>query len=48
MLQSVQAEGLADIIEFDVEIVPEIPRGPSGKVARAKNIFGPQPQALDT
>jgi phenylacetate-coenzyme A ligase PaaK-like adenylate-forming protein len=47
VLQSVQAEGLTDIIKFDVEIVPLIPRGPSGKVARAKNIFGPPPLALD-
>jgi phenylacetate-coenzyme A ligase PaaK-like adenylate-forming protein len=47
VLQSVQAEGLADIIKFDVEIVPQIPRGPSGKVARVKNVFGPPPQTLE-
>jgi phenylacetate-coenzyme A ligase PaaK-like adenylate-forming protein len=47
VLQSVQAEGLADTIKFDVELVPQIPRGPSGKVARVKNVFGPPPQALE-
>jgi phenylacetate-coenzyme A ligase PaaK-like adenylate-forming protein len=46
VLESVQAEGLADIVRFNVEIVPQIPRGPSGKVARARNLFGRPPGSL--
>lgn len=43
VLQSVRAEGLHDVLKFDVEIVPSIERGPSGKAIRAKNFFGPPP-----
>lgn len=38
---SIQTEGLADVIKYRIEIVPEIARGPSGKAARVKNVFGP-------
>ncbi len=40
---SIQSEGLADVIEFRIEVVPEIARGPSGKAARVKNMLGPPP-----
>lgn len=43
ILQSVTSEGLADVIEFDIEIVDRIAPEESGKVRRAKNVFGPAP-----
>nr|HML29743.1 AMP-binding protein [Hyphomicrobium sp.] len=45
ILQSVTSEGLADVIEFDIEIVDRIAPEESGKVRRAKNVFGPAPSA---
>ena len=41
--QSVTAEGLGNVIHFDIEIVDRIPPEESGKVRRAKNLFGPPP-----
>lgn len=41
--QSVTAEGLANVIQFDIELVDKIQPEESGKVRRAKNIFGPPP-----
>jgi phenylacetate-CoA ligase len=41
--QSVTSEGLADVIRFDIEIVDQILPEESGKIRRAKNIFGPPP-----
>ncbi|RUP09154.1 AMP-binding protein [Hyphomicrobium sp.] len=41
--QSVMSEGLANVIHIDVEIVDRILPEESGKVRRAKNIFGPPP-----
>lgn len=41
--RSVTAEGLADVITFDIEIVDKIAPEQSGKVRRAKNVFGPPP-----
>jgi phenylacetate-coenzyme A ligase PaaK-like adenylate-forming protein len=39
--QSVAAEGLANRLRVEVEVVDEIPRDPgSGKMARARNLFG--------
>ncbi len=43
--QSLTTEGLADVIRFDVELVDRIEPEASGKVRRAKNIFGPPPEA---
>lgn len=39
ILEHVRAEGLASEIEVQVEVVSEIPRGPSGKVSRVKNEY---------
>jgi phenylacetate-coenzyme A ligase PaaK-like adenylate-forming protein len=43
--QSVESEGLAHLVEVDVEIVSHIPRDPrTGKVARARNLVtNPEP-----
>ncbi len=41
--QSVESEGLGSALHFDVEIVPEIARGPSGKAVRVRNLAGPPP-----
>jgi len=42
--QSVEAEGLADLLEWEIEIVPEILPDPhSGKIQRVKNLVGPPP-----
>jgi phenylacetate-coenzyme A ligase PaaK-like adenylate-forming protein len=41
--QSVSKEGFADVIHFDIEIVDRILPEESGKIRRAKNIFGPPP-----
>lgn len=41
--ESVEAEGLGHDLKFDVEIVPDIERGPSGKAVRVKNLIGPPP-----
>jgi phenylacetate-CoA ligase len=44
--RSVAAEGLADRLSVDVDVVPEIPRDPrTGKMARARNLVGPPPAA---
>lgn len=42
--QSVAIEGLEKVLDIDVEVVPQIERGPSGKVTRAVNLFGPMPE----
>ena len=47
VVRSLQSEGLAHVVRVEVEIVPQIARGPSGKVARVRNLFGPPPAALD-
>jgi phenylacetate-CoA ligase len=39
VMDHVRAEGLESEIELTVEIVSEIPRGPSGKIARVKNEY---------
>lgn len=41
--QSVASEGLANVIRFDIQIVDRILPEESGKVRRAKNVFGPAP-----
>lgn len=41
--QSVTSEGLADVIHFDIEVVDRILPEDSGKIRRAKNVFGPPP-----
>lgn len=43
--QSVTSEGLADVIRFDIAVVDRILPEESGKVRRAKNVFGPPPPA---
>lgn len=39
IMEHVRAEGLESEIEIEIEVVPEIPRGPSGKIARVKNEY---------
>lgn len=39
VLENVREEGLESEIVFDIEVVPEIPLGPSGKVSRVKNEY---------
>jgi phenylacetate-coenzyme A ligase PaaK-like adenylate-forming protein len=39
IMEHVRAEGLESEISIKIEIVPDIPRGPSGKVARVKNEY---------
>lgn len=39
IIENVRAEGFTSSIEIDVEVVPYIPRGPSGKIARVKNEY---------
>lgn len=39
VLDAAKAEGLEGTFDLRVEIVPDIPRGPSGKVARVKNAY---------
>lgn len=39
IMKNVRAEGLDSAIEIELEVVPEIPRGPSGKVSRVKNEY---------
>jgi phenylacetate-coenzyme A ligase PaaK-like adenylate-forming protein len=41
--QSVTSEGLADVIHFEIEIVDRILPEESGKIRRAKNVYGPPP-----
>jgi phenylacetate-CoA ligase len=41
---SLRAEGLADIIDIDVEILDHIAPEESGKIRRAKNLYGPAPE----
>ncbi|MCZ7594756.1 MAG: AMP-binding protein [Hyphomicrobium sp.] len=48
VFRSLKSEGLADVVRVDIEIVPQIAKGPSGKVARVRNLFGAPPVALDT
>ena len=42
---SAQAEGLAGTFDFDVEILAELPRGPSGKIMRVKNEYAAMVQS---
>ena len=42
--RALMAEGLAEAVTINAEIVSEIPRGPHGKVARAQNTYGPPPK----
>lgn len=39
VMDHVREEGLESAITFDIEIVPEIPLGPSGKLTRVKNEY---------
>lgn len=39
VMEHVQEEGLESEITFDIEVVPAIPLGPSGKVSRVKNEY---------
>ncbi|MGE0022917.1 MAG: phenylacetate--CoA ligase family protein [Hyphomicrobium sp.] len=39
MLESIRLEGLEAAIVVTIEAVPDLPRGPSGKVARVKNEY---------
>lgn len=39
VMKHVREEGLDSVIEVEVEVVPDIPRGPSGKIARIKNEY---------
>jgi phenylacetate-coenzyme A ligase PaaK-like adenylate-forming protein len=53
VMEHVREEGLDSVIEFEVEVVPDIPRGPSGKIARIKNEYAlsadrKQPQPADS
>jgi hypothetical protein len=39
--QSLASEGISNVIKLDVELVERILPDKSGKVSRAKNLFGP-------
>lgn len=39
MMEHIREEGLESKIDVEIEIVPDIPRGPSGKIARVKNEY---------
>lgn len=39
IMHHVREEGLESAIEIEIEVVAEIPRGPSGKIARVKNEY---------
>ena len=39
VMEQVKAEGLENAFDLKIEIVPEIARGPSGKIARVKNEY---------
>ena len=39
VMEHVRSEGMQDAIDIDVEIVPNIPFGPSGKISRIKNEY---------
>lgn len=41
--QSVDVEGMSDIVRFKVQIADHIDRGPSGKAERVRNLVGPPP-----
>ena len=41
--QSLASEGIADVINLEVELVERILPDKSGKVSRAKNLYGPAP-----
>ena len=45
--QSLASEGLAGTVRVDVEIVDDILPEESGKIRRAKNVFGPPPESAD-
>jgi hypothetical protein len=42
--QSLESEGIHNVIKLDVELVDRILPDQSGKVRRAKNLFGPPPE----
>lgn len=46
--QSVDVEGMSDIVRFSVQIADHIDRGPSGKAERVRNLVGPPPVENDT
>jgi phenylacetate-coenzyme A ligase PaaK-like adenylate-forming protein len=39
VMKHVREEGLDTVIDVEIEVVPDIPRGPSGKIARIKNEY---------
>jgi phenylacetate-CoA ligase len=39
ILENVREEGLESAVEIELEVVPELPRGPSGKISRVKNEY---------
>ncbi len=39
VMEQVRAEGLGGRVEIAIEVVSELPRGPSGKIARVKNEY---------
>ena len=41
--QSVDVEGMSNIVRFKVQIADHIVRGPSGKAERVRNMVGPPP-----
>lgn len=48
VMDQIVAEGLDGLVDVDIEIVPEIPRGPSGKIARVKNEYAKRKAARET
>lgn len=47
VLDAAKRDGYEGIFDLTVEIVPEIPRGPSGKISRVKNEYMPMEAALE-
>jgi phenylacetate-coenzyme A ligase PaaK-like adenylate-forming protein len=47
VLDSAKRDGFEGAFDLSVEVVPEIPRGPSGKIFRAKNEYLPMDVALE-
>jgi phenylacetate-coenzyme A ligase PaaK-like adenylate-forming protein len=45
IMENVREEGLESAIEIAIEVLPEIPRGPSGKVSRVRNEYALSQQA---
>jgi acyl-coenzyme A synthetase/AMP-(fatty) acid ligase len=39
VMEHVRAEGLESDIDVEIEVVSDIPRGPSGKIARVRNEY---------